>query len=229
MLPSFNSHAIELCIHRIKGLSEQFLLFNDDIFLGSPMDREDVFRKNGDPVLWVLKKRKKYKSKLISEEYMQKNAHRGADAHARRLVLETYGRYLPYRVRHYPKPMLRSVIAEIWNTFPKEVERTLSGHFRKPNDLGIFTFFTFYMIAAKNIHPRGINGPRLLLDYLSRRLRHVTATAGGKKFSKRLMQIQKHKPVTFCLNDGERSSEQHRKATKQFLSAYFPHKCVFEK
>lgn len=31
-LPSFNSNAIELNMHRIKGLSEKFVYFNDDVF-----------------------------------------------------------------------------------------------------------------------------------------------------------------------------------------------------
>ena len=32
-LPTFNSHTIELNFHRIPGLSEQFVYFNDDMFL----------------------------------------------------------------------------------------------------------------------------------------------------------------------------------------------------
>ena len=31
-LPSYNSSAIELNIHRIRGLSEHFIYFNDDMF-----------------------------------------------------------------------------------------------------------------------------------------------------------------------------------------------------
>ena len=33
-LPTFNSHAIELNLHRIPGLAPAFLYFNDDFFLG---------------------------------------------------------------------------------------------------------------------------------------------------------------------------------------------------
>ncbi len=32
-LPTFNSHSIELNLHRIEGLAEQFVYFNDDIFI----------------------------------------------------------------------------------------------------------------------------------------------------------------------------------------------------
>ena len=47
-LPTFNSCAIELHMHKIKGLSEHFVYFNDDIFLTSPVQPEYYF-KNGLP------------------------------------------------------------------------------------------------------------------------------------------------------------------------------------
>ena len=40
-LPTFNSHAIELNLHRIPGLGPAFLYFNDDLFLGQPVRRDD--------------------------------------------------------------------------------------------------------------------------------------------------------------------------------------------
>ena len=43
-LPTFNSNAIEIGMHRIKGLSEQFIYFNDDMFLLCPTVQEDFFR-----------------------------------------------------------------------------------------------------------------------------------------------------------------------------------------
>lgn len=47
-LPTFSSCTIELFIHKIKGLSENFVYFNDDIFLNSPVKPEYYF-KNGLP------------------------------------------------------------------------------------------------------------------------------------------------------------------------------------
>lgn len=48
-LPTFNSHTIELNFHRIEGLSEHFIYFNDDMFITSPLDRHDFFI-GGKPV-----------------------------------------------------------------------------------------------------------------------------------------------------------------------------------
>lgn len=48
-LPTFNSHTIELNFHRIEGLSEQFVYFNDDFLLTRPCKPTDFF-KDGKPV-----------------------------------------------------------------------------------------------------------------------------------------------------------------------------------
>lgn len=42
-LPTFNSNAIELFMHRIPELSEHFVLFNDDMFITAPTRPEDFF------------------------------------------------------------------------------------------------------------------------------------------------------------------------------------------
>lgn len=47
-MPTFNSHAIEINIHKIEGLAEHFVYFNDDTFINSPLEPEFFF-KNGLP------------------------------------------------------------------------------------------------------------------------------------------------------------------------------------
>ena len=47
-LPTFNSHTIELNLHRIKGLSENFVYFNDDMYILKSLN-EKYFFKNDLP------------------------------------------------------------------------------------------------------------------------------------------------------------------------------------
>ena len=47
-LPTFSSHTIELNIHRIEGIADQFVYFNDDMFITAPTKPEDFF-KDGKP------------------------------------------------------------------------------------------------------------------------------------------------------------------------------------
>ena len=42
-LPTFNSNPIELNFHRIEGLAEQFIYFNDDMYLINPTTETDFF------------------------------------------------------------------------------------------------------------------------------------------------------------------------------------------
>lgn len=48
-LPTFSSHPIELNIHRIKGLSEHFVYFNDDMHIINSVSPDDFF-KDGKPL-----------------------------------------------------------------------------------------------------------------------------------------------------------------------------------
>ena len=44
-LPTFNSHAIETSLHRIDGLAEHFVYFNDDFLLGRPVRPGDAVHR----------------------------------------------------------------------------------------------------------------------------------------------------------------------------------------
>lgn len=44
-LPTFSSRTIDMNFHRIKGLSEHFVYFNDDMFLISPVKTKNFFKK----------------------------------------------------------------------------------------------------------------------------------------------------------------------------------------
>ena len=43
LLPTFSSNVIEMWLHNIPGLSEEFLYFNDDVFILNPCGTEDFF------------------------------------------------------------------------------------------------------------------------------------------------------------------------------------------
>ena len=45
-LPTFNSNTIEMNVHRIKDLSENFILFSDDVFPLKPIPEEYYFKNN---------------------------------------------------------------------------------------------------------------------------------------------------------------------------------------
>lgn len=48
LLPLFNSASIEMFIHKIPGLSEEFIYFNDDFFPTNSLEYHDFFDGNGN-------------------------------------------------------------------------------------------------------------------------------------------------------------------------------------
>ena len=54
-LPTFNSCAIEMNLHKIPGLAEQFVYFNDDMFLNKPVKPEFFFKDGLPKDSFVLK------------------------------------------------------------------------------------------------------------------------------------------------------------------------------
>lgn len=227
--PCFSTRPIELCSHRIEGLSEHYLLLNDDFFFGRPVSVPDFFSPDAKPVLRVKKKRRKYKAKLLSEDYSRMTPHRGANVFGRRLILERFGIYLPYESLHAPKPMLRSAMQEIWENFPEQVAHTLSGHFRKTDDLNISEFFSLYMMAAHKVAARPTNGFPGVIEALAGKRFHKSAHMGTRQFLKKLAYIKSRRPLTFCINDSEQATAQLRKESSHMLAEMFPHKCEYER
>lgn len=46
-LPTFDSNTIDLNIHKIDGLAEHFVYFNDDIYINRPLKKSDFFSEDG--------------------------------------------------------------------------------------------------------------------------------------------------------------------------------------
>jgi hypothetical protein len=61
-LPTFNSNAIELCIHKIPNLSAKYLYFNDDFFVNKPLLANDLY--NGNVPNIILKDYKQFHGKV---------------------------------------------------------------------------------------------------------------------------------------------------------------------
>ena len=126
-LPTFNSLAIESMLWRIKGLSECFMYFNDDVFLAAPLQPSDVFRGSA-PVLrgkWV-----DYSEALSSpavrhdpakfNHYMQLNAATMMGFEAKRL----------FSSAHVVHPLRRSVMSRLFDLHREAFRNNVAHRFR---------------------------------------------------------------------------------------------------
>lgn len=85
-LPTFNSHVIEAHLHKIPGLSENFIYFNDDVFVARPLDAEHFFRSNNLASIFVAKKSL---SQMISRGVMTPTLH--ASINSNKILERGYG------------------------------------------------------------------------------------------------------------------------------------------
>ncbi|GAB3371824.1 Stealth CR1 domain-containing protein [Spongiibacter taiwanensis] len=141
-LPSFNSRAIESCLHRIDGLSEYFLYLNDDVFFASHSTIGDFYSNDGVVSVFPSKHDIKYDG----------NGLRPVDYGAIKAGLEIERRFnfRPVKkLHHAPFALRKSVLFEIEKNYGEEVEVTRLNKFKQKDDFPLATtFFAYYAIAT---------------------------------------------------------------------------------
>ncbi len=136
-LPTFNSLSIETVLHRIPGLSEHFVYFNDDVFLINPVSRDDWFH-NGKPVIrgiWRAQKR------LCIQNFLKKCIFQNPSGTSRPMTggynaaqiasAKLAGFENEYLcIHHTPFPMRKSTIEAFYFLNPGVMKRNISFRFR---------------------------------------------------------------------------------------------------
>jgi hypothetical protein len=126
-LPTFNSHAIESCLHRIPGLSEAYVYFNDDVFIGRDAAPAD-FIEDGQTI--------NYFDDLRMDSALNPfNPTDQAYGHTRNLVLSRYPHTsLSHLPAHVPRLFRKSETEWLEQAFADEFERTRGSPFRANDD-----------------------------------------------------------------------------------------------
>ena len=206
-LPTFNSHAIESQLHRIEGLAEHFLYFNDDMFLGRPVGPRLFFEPNGLARFFPS-------DTFIGQEPVSP-ADSPPDAafkNDRALVESAFGRTVTRMMNHVPYPMQRSILAEIEKEFSAEHARTAASPFRDVTDLSVVTLQHYYAFLTG----RAVPG----------RSRHAYLELGRPDLAERLAELlERRDRETFCINDAGLSGEaagERSGVLRRFLESYFP-------
>nr|PZN76856.1 MAG: hypothetical protein DIU57_17060 [Pseudomonadota bacterium] len=217
-LPTFNSHAIEACLHRIPGLSEHFLYFNDDVFLGRETTIETFFTKAG-----------KMKSRLSPSGFTTVTRPGDnaiptdwASYNSVQLMLRDFGLFFDRKVNHVPMPLKRSLLEEIEQRYPDEVARTRAARFRSRTDLSIPSMFAHYY---------GIATGRAV-EWQSQPKEYAYADTGRKQFASKLRAIRNDRPMFVCLNMTRHTDiDLGRQAAllNEYLSEAYPFPSPYEK
>jgi hypothetical protein len=140
-IPCYNSIAIETNLHKIPGLSEYFMYFNDDMFVGCPISKKDIIRADGK--IKVIPHQEK-----LALQYRNMSAHKYHILNMKFMLDHRFGEKERQRIQHVPLVLRKSVYEEIWREFPREIERNHTS-FRDKINFHIHYFVQWYMIEKK--------------------------------------------------------------------------------
>ncbi|MAT94496.1 MAG: hypothetical protein CME59_18125 [Halioglobus sp.] len=142
VLPTFNSRAIESNLHRIPGISEQILYFNDDFFLCQPVERELFFPRSGVVSVFPSKHDIPYgrSEGLRPIDYGALNACE--------LLIHDFGYRPEKKLHHSPYPLLRSNLEALEQRYRERFDATRAHRFRDNTDIPPATTLQAYYAVA---------------------------------------------------------------------------------
>lgn len=204
--PTFNSTTIEMFLHKIEGLDEQFLYFNDDMFPMMRCEDSDFFQ-DGNARIGM-------RSTLLSTGLYKKHC-RNSDRLARKAAGKSSSPVF-MRPQHICSPMLRSECVAAFDKSEETILRSIS-RLREPYNLNQY-YFLDYMYHRNRLINKNISNKHF-----------STAVASAEKICS---FIRKPYRSFCCINDVQMSEEKFNYLREAILSAFedrFPHKSRFEK
>lgn len=234
-LPTYNSVVIERYLHRIDGLADRFVYFNDDFYIinkvaperffmnGLPRDIA-IFQYNPSWSQWY--RRIKNNIRLINRHFDKRavlnrdhdkwfNKDYGRKAWMNYL-LKPYGKFITLRTPHNAQPYLKSTFEEVWKAEAEELTRTSANRFRASDDYTPELFRTWQICEGK-FEPYN--------TYLDTKMFPLMI-----KRDKAIEAIEKQKYTLVCLNDNIRipDYENVMKRVEEAFETILPEKSGFE-
>ena len=233
-LPTFNSTAIDMCLHNIQGLSERFLLLNDDMFFNKPLKQSFFFDRRGRAknlyvrrninhkrLGWILDKTDVYRSKILLSA---------------KKIHEVYGRKM---YKYSPSHGIDAYVKTSWITCRNHpmikplIDKQVYNKFRTNWELQrwIFTMSQYVHGHAtfRRAHPHK-SGRNKILDAIYNTI-HFSSTRRSSYLCSCVLGHEKSLRVApiFCINDSDKNTPQMLRTNAEFLKQRFPTKSEFEK
>lgn len=182
--PTFNCLCIESFLHRIPGLADHFIYFNDDNFAGRPLPKSFFFSPTGQPIVYSRLYAKKF-----TQPAMLTNSFRWAWRNLAVLFQDRLNQPLYHQI-HQALPLTKALCVAAQKAFPIQFHQLAHSRFRAPQQevppLALAWNYGLLHNAVQQVHPRVIVESVFDRD---------TYTA------KHLAALVKTKPHLFCLNN----------------------------
>jgi hypothetical protein len=171
-LPVFNSHPIEVNIHKIKGLTEKFVYFNDDMFIINKIP-PTYFFKNDLPrdtaasnvisigeIEHILVNNLRIINKYFikrdqTKKYIFKWLNLKYGLHVfKTLFLSQWKQYTGFYDPHQAQPYLKSTFEAVWLKEREILEITSQSKYRNMTDVNQY-LFRYWQLVTGNFEPIG--------------------------------------------------------------------------
>lgn len=209
-LPSFNSHAIGARLHHIEGLSEHYIHFNDDFFLGRPTTPSLFFQGNGASRFFLSRSTLGFHDEGVAQPHEQ----------ARRNVVDLlekdFGRSPTRAFFHTPITQRRSVMLDLETRYPSVFSTTWNSQFRSGADYEINSWLHhYYGYLSGTAVPGSIR-----YDYFD--ISNPTALRRMRRL------LQNRSFDAFCINDSPAATDAQRERVATWMRRYFPDPAAWE-
>lgn len=233
-LPTFNSNTIELNVFRIPGLAEQFINFNDDMFVIKPTDPEDFFLNGLPRDMACISPQPIFRSSIVNIETnnleiindhftmedIKKNRGKWLNpflygGYALRTALfMKFSSIIGIFVQHIPYSYTKSTIQKIWDMENEVMDNTSKNRFRSSDDVSEWLFREWQLVSG-NFAPRSKNFG-------------ILVPAGDIRAVRRALFASKYKMI--CINDGSTVTdfEKMKNAVNCELQKLLPEKSMYE-
>lgn len=224
-LPTFNSMAIECHLHRIAGLSEHFIYFNDDCFLGQDLT-PDYFYSSGR--LRALLERRS----LRGEELVNNDEYGSFLASTDFALTRIFGALPRLSWCHGPYFYVKSEMSLVDSIWKAELDQTSSHKFRNSTDVifrGLYLYRALYkMFGERSIEQILLSHPDCVRIAGPKDYAWVPFGDTQHNYKKTLEFLQKEPTNFFCLQDHGDGSASLRAEMRGFLENLYPCRSPWE-
>lgn len=210
-LPTFNSHVIEAHLHLIDGLAENFIYFNDDVFVARPLSPGHFFKGNGLASLFASNKSLNGMLARGVETPTLNASLKGSS-----ILEKQYNVVIDKPLVHTYVPLKKSYFSLAWESYEEEITKFLTSRFRGRSDLNLATFLVPWLMY--------INGDACYQTDICYYF-NVRSTA-SRRYYNELLKGKKTGllPHSFCANDFNTESTEMPKYSQKlekFLMHFF--------
>ena len=238
-LPTFNSNVIQFYLNRIEGLSDKFVLFDDDIFIIKNTKPTDFFKGDkicdnyGENVFHISKMGDVYPHTILNnlqcifENYSKKNFYKhywykifspknGLKVNIKTLSTIGYTQFIGIHHQHICMSYTKKHYELFWKYCENQLKECSKNKFRSYNDLT--TLLVKYIALLEG-------------DFVPRSIRFGKRFELGKNNNELYTALIKQKYKVLCINDSSEDVE-FEKTKKVLISIFegiFKEKSSFEK